>query len=197
MAYPQGSTITKSNMISDFNTLVITARNNSVVWHSTNSPFYPNLSYGTLTAWDGNPLNSQNAASAATSDLSSGISASEIYNLFINRTVVASQIRNIRLIKYLNRTGYASNNGDVAQYDVTSMSSVLSTVAQTSYATISANTPSKPASNTNIAASGLDSFIAQLVTQIDNAKAAATGTYTEFYCHSSCHASCHSSRGRR
>ena len=116
MAYPQGSSITKTNMISDFNTLVITARNSSVVWAAgegawsvpsgtTGDPFYPNNSIGTYVSGSANPLGSRTSSSLSTSSLTDLIGATNIYNSFVNTADAATNIRSVRLIKYYNTNG--------------------------------------------------------------------------------------------
>lgn len=194
MAYPQGSLITTANMVSDFNSLVITARNNQVTWASgegawagggSGDPFYPNIVLGSLAAWDGNPLGARTAASVSTASMTNPISANNIYTTFITTATAASTIRTVRLIKYFNTNGSYANNWDNTR--VAAMSSgYLTSVASNN----------NPAANAVITAAGLNAFISSMASSL--ATIAATGaTFSEYYCHSSCHSSCHGSRGRR
>lgn len=197
MAYPQGSTITKDNMISDFNSLVITARNNSIVWANgegawsapsgtTGDPFYPNNSIGTYVSSDpsGNPLGQRNAQYLQTVTLSNDINATNIYNSFIAAAQSASNIRTINLIKWYNNYGTYQDSWDYSR--VSSLAS--------GYTTISSS--SNPTQGALVTASGLDSFVNSIVTSLNAVKNTVL-TYNEYYCHSSCHSSCHNSRGRR
>jgi hypothetical protein len=194
MAYPQGSLITTANMISDFNSLVISARNNQVTWATgegawgggaSGDPFYPNITLGSLAAWDGDPLGPRTAASVSTSALSNPISATQIYTAFITTATAASTIRTVRLIKYFNTNGSYANNWDNTR--VGSMSSAYLT-------SVASNT--NPAAGALVSAANLNAFISSMASSL--ASIAATGaTFNEYYCHSSCHSSCHGSRGRR
>lgn len=197
MTYPSGSSITKSNMITDFNSLVITARNNAVVWSTDSTatnPFHPQNSQGTYVSGDANPLSSSGTASLATSDLGSAtITASEVYNAFVGRAQTASRIRTVRLIKYYNRTGYASGNGYGNVWDQTRVGSMASGYAA-SYSTADFST--EAAAGGIITATGLDTFVSELAAKVTASKDTQS-TFSEYYCHSSCHTSCHASRSRR
>lgn len=196
MAYPQGSTITKANMVSDFNTLVITARNSSIIWAAgegawvapagtTGDPFYPNNTIGTYVSGPSNPLGSRTAATLASSSLNDTITGSDVYNSFLNTATAASRIRSVNLIKWYNNYGTYVNSWDYTR--VGSMTSGYQTTVSTS---------SNPAQGDLVTASGLDSFVNSMVTSMNNIKN-TTVTFNEYYCHSSCHGSCHNSRGRR
>lgn len=194
MAYPQGSTITKANMISDFNTLVISARNSAVIWAlgegawgggSSGDPFYPNNSIGTYVSGSGDPLGARTASSAVTGSLSSVIGATNIYNTFVSTANAATNIRTVRLIKYYNTDGTYNIAWDYTR--VGSMNSTYLTGVSTS---------SNPTAGALITAAGLDNFVASIVNSMTSIRN-TTVTFQEFYCHTSCHSSCHSSRGRR
>jgi len=196
MAYPQGSKITKANMISEFNSLVITARNNSVVWAAgegpwvepsgtTGDPFYPNNSIGTFLGGSSDPLGSRTAASLDASSLTAKVNAANIYSSFITVASAASNIRTVHLIKYYNNNGVNINAWDYTQ--VGAMSAGYLTTVTTS---------SDPTVGTKIVAANLDSFVASIVTSM-NTIMNQTVTFVEYYCHSSCHVSCHRARGRR
>jgi hypothetical protein len=197
MSYPQGSTITKTNMISDFNSLVITARNNSVIWATgegawtapsgtTGDPFYPNDPIsGTYVSGDADPLGARTASSLATSALVDIVTASNILSAFVTTANAATNIRTVQLIKWYNNGGTYVNTWDYTR--VGSMAAgYLSTVT----------TSSNPAAGAEVTASGLDSFVNSIVTSMNTIKTTAL-TFNEYYCHSSCHGSCHNSRGRR
>jgi hypothetical protein len=196
MAYPQGSKITKANMISDFNSLVITARNNSIIWAvsegawsvpsgTTGDPFYPNNSIGTFVSGDADPLGSRTANSLSTASLAAKVNASNVYNSFINSANSASNIRTVRLIKWFNNNGTYENSWDYSR--VGSMSGSYQT-------TVSSST--NPTQGTKIVAANLDTFVASIATSMNTIKAQGA-TFNEYYCHSSCHSSCHNARGRR
>lgn len=194
MAYPQGSKITKANMISEFNSLVISARNSSVVWAfgegewtggSTGDPFYPNNSLGSYVSGDPDPLGSRTASSLASSSLTTKVNATNIYNSFVNTADAATNIRTVHLTKWYNSNGVYVNSFDYTR--VGSMNSTYLTV-------VSASTP--PTTGAKIVAANLDTFVASIATAM-NSIASQTLSYTEYYCHSSCHMSCHNARGRR
>lgn len=184
-------------MVSDFNTLVITARNSSIIWAlgegawvapsgTTGDPFYPNNSIGTFVSASpaGDPLGSRNAASLNSATLSDTISGTDVYNAFVNTATTASNIRTVRLIKWYNSGSYV-NSWDYTR--VGSMTSGYTTAVATS---------SNPTQGNLVSASGLDSFVNSIVTSMNTIKT-TTVTFNEYYCHSSCHGSCHNSRGRR
>lgn len=197
MSYPQGSTITKANMISDFNTLVITSRNNSIVWAlgegpwtapsgTSGDPFYPNNALsGTYVSGSADPLGSRNASAIGTGALTDLISASNVYSSFVTAANSATNIRKVHLIKYYNDNGSYVNQWDYTQ--VGSMSAGYLTTVTTS---------SNPNSGDLVTASGLDSFVNSIYSSI-NVTANTVVGFSEYYCHSSCHSSCHNSRGRR
>jgi hypothetical protein len=209
MAYPQGSLITKANMISDFNSLVITARNNAIIWASgeaawdtsgaskesgggtTGDPFDPHNSLGTYSSGDANPLGGRTASSLADSTLTNPISATNVYNSFRDTAIDASNIRLVKLIKYMyttdTRTGADSNVNSWEYWRVASMNPVYESSIATS---------SNPAGGANVDASDLDAFVSSIVTAINTLKGTAV-SFSEYYCHSSCHSSCHNSRSRR
>lgn len=198
MPYPQGSNITKNNMINDFNSIVITGRNNLVFWSTdsaSDNPFYPQNSQGTLVTSisDTNPLGPGSTASITAGDLQNVVQATDVFNVFIGRANQAARIRTVRLIKYLNRTGFASGNGYNNVYDQTKIGSMNSRFSSNFLAS---EFNIVPAFDQLIDASDLDNFvtsISQKVTSQSNVRV----TFSEYYCHSSCHNSCHSSRGRR
>lgn len=196
MAYPQGSSITKTNMISDFNTLVITARNNSIIWAAgegawsvpagtTGDPFYPNNSIGTYVSGPANPLGARTASSLGTGSLTDLVGASNILNAFVSTANAATNIRSVRLIKYYNNNGTYVNSWDYTR--VGSMSSAYLT---------SVTSSSNPATGTLVAANQLDGFVSSIASSM-TAIRDTVSLFSEFYCHSSCHSSCHGSRGRR
>ena len=196
MAYPQGSKITKANMISEFNSLVITARNNSIIWAQgegawvvpvglTGDPFYPNNSLGTFAGGSTDPLGGRTAATLSAATLTAKVNATNIYNAFINTANAASNIRTVRLIKYYNDNGAYVNSWDYTR--VGSMSAAYLTTVSSS---------SNPTAGAKIVAANLDSFVASIVTSMNTIKN-TTATFNEYYCHSSCHVSCHNSRSRR
>jgi hypothetical protein len=197
MAYPQGTTITRANLLSEFNLLVITARNNSIVWSTDSAatnPFFPQNPYGTLVTADANPLAGSATAQLAEGDLPTNkISGAEIYNAFRSRTEQASAIRIVRLVKYLSRTGFGSGNGNIVQYDQSAVSS-MSSGYSTSY--LGSDFSTEPTSGDLIQAARLDTFINELIGKV-NVNKDVTNAFAEYYCHSSCHSSCHNSRGRR
>lgn len=185
-------------MINDFNSIVITARNNAILWSTSaaiDDPFYPQLSQGTLVTnlSDTDPLGPQNTASLATSDLANLVQASDIFNVFVGRANQAARIRNVRLLKYLNRSGYASGNGYNLVYDQTKIGSMNSSYSS-NWVTTDFNT--LPVYGDLITASNLDTFVSAIYQKV-YAQAVTRATFYEYYCHSSCHNSCHSSRGRR
>lgn len=184
-------------MVSDFNTLVITARNSAVIWAvgegswsapsgTTGDPFYPNNPIsGSFVSGDADPLGARTAASLASSALVDTITASNIYSSFVNTANAATNIRTVRLIKWYNNAGTYENTWDYTR--VGSMTSgYLSTVS----------TSSNPAAGATVTAAGLDSFVNSIVSSMNSIRDTAL-TFNEYYCHSSCHSSCHNSRGRR
>lgn len=196
MAYPQGSKITKANMIGEFNSLVITARNNSIIWATgegawsepsgtTGDPFYPNNSLGTYVSGDADPLGSRTASSLNATSLTAKVNATNVYNSFVDTANAATNIRTVRLIKYYNDNGTYVSSFDYSR--VGSMSSGYLTTVTSS---------SNPTAGTKIIASNLDAFVSSIVTSMNTIKA-QTATFSEYYCHSSCHMSCHNARGRR
>lgn len=185
-------------MINDFNSIVITARNNAIQWSTSatiDDPFYPQQSQGTLVTnlSDTDPLAAQNTASLAVGDLATTVGASDVFNAFVGRANQAARIRTVRLLKYLNRTGYASSNGYNLVYDQTKIGSMNSNYSS-NWVTSDFNT--LPVYGAAITASVLDTFV-QAIYQKVYAQATSKVTFYEYYCHSSCHNSCHSSRGRR
>jgi hypothetical protein len=210
MPYPRLSQINKSNMISEFNTLVVSARNAAIIftngpgtaWNPANptvqgNPFHPNNSQGTYVSSisSANPLTATtNTAALDTASLpGTQISATTIYNAFVGRAQVASAIRTVRLIKFFNRTGFDSNNGYGNVWDYSRVGA-MSTAYQSTYST--ADFPTRPTANQQIVASTLDTFVNRIVTLVTT-NANTVTTFNEYYCHSSCHSSCHLSRGRR
>jgi len=207
MAYPQNSLITKTNMIADFNSRVITARNSVIIFCNNGAgwtpaapgtpgnPFSPFNSQGTLVApSDSNPLADKDTASLSTTNLPSvTVQATEIYNAFVGRAQTAGRIRNVRLIKWLNRTGFASNNGYNNVWDYTRYGS-MNAAYEPAYST--GDFPTRPIATNTVNAANLDSFVGEIVTKV-TASANTAVTFNEYYCHSSCHSSCHNSRGRR
>jgi hypothetical protein len=214
MAYPQFSEITKANMLSDFNTLVITARNSVIVWAAgegawdtsfatslsggglTGDPFFPNNTMGTaafpnlFSASTINPLSSRTSSAATAASLTDPIGANNIYNTFRDAAYVASAIRLVRLIKYLYTTDTRINKDEyVDVWNYTRYSSL-----NNSYR-VAVNAPSGAPSGI-ITAAGLDTFVTELRNSLA-AIANLTVGAVEYYCHSSCHSSCHNSRGRR
>lgn len=185
-------------MVSDFNSLVITARNSAIVWAAgegawvapsgtTGDPFYPNNTIGSYVSSSpaGDPLGARTASSLASSTLTDTITGSNVYNSFLNTATAASNIRSVRLIKWYNSYGTYVNSWDYTR--VGSMTSGYQTTVATS---------SNPAQGNLVSAAGLDSFVNSIVTSMNNIKN-TTVTFNEYYCHSSCHGSCHNSRGRR
>ena len=184
-------------MVGEFNSLVITSRNNSVVWAlgegswsapsgTTGDPFYPNNPIsGTYTSGDADPLGSRNAATIGTGVLTDLISASNVYSSFITAANSATNIRKVHLIKYYN------NNGSyVNQWDYTEIGSMGASYLTT------VSSSSDPNSGDLITAAGLDSFVNSIYNSISVTANTVVG-FAEYYCHSSCHSSCHNSRGRR
>lgn len=181
-------------MISDFNSLVITARNNTVVWAAgegawggggSGDPFYPNNTIGSLASWDGNPLGARTAGQVSTGALSNPINANQIYTAFITTATAASTIRTVRLIKYYNTNGSYANNWDNTRVGAMN-ANYLTSVASSS----------NPTSGAIVDAANLNAFINSMVASM-NSIIASGATFSEYYCHSSCHSSCHGSRGRR
>lgn len=198
MPYPQGSIVTKNNMINDFNSIVITGRNNLVFWStdsSSDNPFDPQNSFGTLVSSlsDTNPLAGSTTSNISAGDLQALVEATDIFNVFIGRANQAARIRTVRLLKYLNRTGFASSNGYNQVYDQTKIGSMNSRYSA-NYLASDFNL--YPQFDALIDASDLDNFVTSISQKI-TAQSNARVTFSEYYCHSSCHNSCHNSRGRR
>lgn len=184
-------------MISDFNSLVITARNNAVVWATgegawsapsgtTGDPFYPNDAIsGSYVSGDADPLGARTASSLSTSSLVDTVTASNILSSFVNTASAASNIRTVHLIKWYNDNGTYVNSWDYTR--VGSMSSGYLTTVTSS---------SNPTAGSEVTAAGLDSFVNSIVSAMNTIQT-TTASFNEYYCHSSCHSSCHNSRGRR
>lgn len=183
MTYPAGSLISKSNMVSEFNSVVITARNALVTWQRSNTPFYPNNTNGSLVSAS-TDITGSNPSSIDTGGLSNPISASNIVSTFYTAALAASNIATITLIKYYNNGGSYS-----VFYNQTAVASTSSALSSISYS-------SAPGSSTIITASVLESFVTSLYNALKNQSASTISAY-EYYCHTSCHVSCHSSRSRR
>ena len=196
MAYPQGSNITKDNMVNDFNSIVITGRNTKVVWSTASAavnPFHPQNTFGTLTSADPNPLGPAATASIPVGDLQTDISGTNVFNVFIGRANMAARIRTVRLIKYLNVTGFASGNGNIVQFNQTQIGSMNNSYSSNF---LKSDFTTYPDVNNIVDASDLDTFVSSISQKI-TALSTTVATFSEYYCHSSCHSSCHGSRGRR
>ena len=171
----QGDGVTKATIVAQMES-VRNTYNSSIVWGTNNQPFQTDITGGTTSGW---------ATQSFAGDISDiNVTASTITNNFRSYATLLSRIRNVRLLKWYQNQGDPRSS---LTYDSTQLANLNS-----NYQVDLSGTGSNPVTDNIITASGLDTFVGQLSTAINNNRT-NTITVEEFYCHSNCHGNCHGS----
>ena len=171
----QGDGVTKATIVAQMES-VRNTYNSSITWGTNNQPFQTDITGGDTGGW---------ATQSFAGDISDiNITASTITNNFRSYATLLSRIRNVRLLKWYQNGGDPRSS---LTFDSTQLANLNS-----NYQVVLSGTGSNPVTDNIITASGLDTFVGQLSTAINNNRT-NTITIEEFYCHSNCHGNCHGS----
>jgi len=171
-----------TGILDRFQELVITQASSGVTWHAGNKPF-PEMN---TSVFNSLPLQNSNTA-----ELTSPVSANDIYNLLLNETNKYTNQRLLRAILFV--TGNGGNSGS-RPTPGTVFNSTAKAFLNDSYR-LNVAPPAQPSGNP-ITTTPLETLISDL----RNAYIAVQDNVVQIQinvCHSSCHNSCHNSRGRR
>lgn len=171
----QGDGVTKATIVAQMES-VRNTYNSSITWGTNNQPFQTDITGGDTNGW---------ATQSFAGDISDiNVTASTITNNFRSYATLLSRIRNVRLLKWYQNQGDPRSS---LTFDSTQLANLNS-----NYQVDLSGTGSNPVTDNIITASGLDTFVGQLSTAINNNRT-NTITIEEFYCHSNCHGNCHGS----
>ena len=159
---------------------------NANTWNSSSHPFNPGASndYGSVNPAGGSAAGEYSGVDLSSYNGDTNVGAATILQNFRDISSVLSRIRNCRLIRWYNTNG---SNG--VTYDQTA---VTSTGRAGWQADMNGVPVSTVGSGNTVDAAGIDAFVSNLSTAINNNRV-STLTFNEYYCHSSCHSSCHGS----
>ena len=190
MAVSVGDLVTKEDIVSSFNDRVYNHAKSYIQWHQSNLPPSATDTYsnGNLSGHFSPGTDPGN--SVATTDLSAGISGTEIYSLLSGLAYNLTKVRYVqwrRLLRY-SRGGHWY----WGHYDYHYAYAHLSNSYRVTLSIDNKNVETSEA----ITAASMNNFIEELRSKMQTAITTQT-TITKHICHSSCHNSCHGSRGRR
>jgi hypothetical protein len=175
-----GDNITKANITASMEALK--SYNSGIVWGSHSQPFQTDITGGDATGY---------ATQTYADEISdTNITASTIVTNFRAYATLLSRIRRVRLLKYYQIQGDVKARTDYDQTNITNLKDSYKAAIPGGVDWVNAGT--QPISDATITASGLDAFVNNLSTVINNNRT-DTVTIEEFYCHSNCHGSCHGS----
>ncbi|MEI6421940.1 MAG: hypothetical protein WCP55_06950 [Lentisphaerota bacterium] len=196
MGVTTGTSITKSSLITAINADVLNVSNALIQWYAGNSNLYPNYGPWSFVSRDyypdgGTAVEGPSALTTpTTADIGDTlVTASTIYNTFVNYSNVFTRIRRVRILKYYNSGGTYGLSFDQTAY-ISLNSYFQGTVS------VPAGDTANISSNHVASAANMNQFINDLQLSLDGINK-GTLTFREYYCHSSCHGNCHNNRGRR
>jgi hypothetical protein len=175
-----GDNITKANIVASMAALSSTY-NAGINWASDNQPFQTDITGGPTSGY----------AQTLEADISdTNITASTIVVNFRAYARLLSRIRIVRLLKYYQIQGDVRARTDYDNSQITNLTDAYAAAIPGGLDWVNAGT--QPISDATITASGLDAFVNNLSTVINDNRTSQV-TIEEFYCHSNCHGSCHGS----
>jgi hypothetical protein len=175
-----GDSITKANIVASMAALSGTY-NTGIVWGTHSQPFQTDITGGNASGYS-------QTLEADISD--TNVTASTIVTNFRAYATLLSRIRKVRLLKYYQIQGNVRAQLNSDETNITNLQDSYKAAIPGGLDWVNAGT--QPISDATITASGLDAFVNNLSTVINNNRT-DTVTIEEFYCHSNCHGSCHGS----
>ena len=176
-----GDNITKANIVASMEAIRNTY-NTGIVWHSGNQPFQTDITGGDATGY---------ATGSFSSDISdANVTASTIVTNFRGYATLLSRIRSVNLKKWYQIQGDVRAQLNSDETNITNLNADYAAAIPGGLDWVNAGT--QPISEATITASGIDAFVNNLSTVINNNRT-TTVLIEEFYCHSNCHGSCHGS----
>jgi hypothetical protein len=175
-----GDNITKANIVASMAALSSTY-NTGIVWGTHSQPFQTDITGGNASGYS-------QTLEADISD--TNVTASTIVTNFRAYTTLLSRIRSVRLQKWYQIGGNVRAQLNSDETNITNLNNDYAAAIPGGLDWVNAGT--QPISDATITASGLDAFVNNLSTVINNNRT-NTVLIEEFYCHSNCHGSCHGS----
>lgn len=177
--------VSAQNIVDRFSDYVIAQAHDGITWGTDNKPFaeFNAANFGGDT--NGKPI------SISGGNLSSHVSASNIYSVLVGELQRQTGQRTMRALRYMQ----GDNGASTLDYDGTAKAHMSDWFLQDIAAAGGVPTVGLGAGQP-ISSANLESTLANM-RQVYLNLAVNTVTITTTVCHSSCHNSCHSSRGRR
>ena len=175
-----GDNITKANIVASMAALSSTY-NTGIVWGTHNQPFQTDITGGNASGY----------TQTLETDISdANVTASTIVANFRGYATLLSRIRSVRLKKWYQIQGDVRAQLNSDETNITNLKADYAAAIPGGLDWVNAGT--QPISEATITASGIDAFVNNLSTVINNNRT-NTVLIEEFYCHSNCHGSCHGS----